>query len=261
MTDSMTTDPPLDHDTIAEQSLLERYHLGTLTAADEERFEAHLMDCAACQEELVLQRSFVRGLKEVAATDAAAARDVARISVLAWLWRRRMWLAAGSMVAVLASVGIGDLLRQRADLESQVATLESDLAAATSGGGIPGIPSPTALPVALLTVLRSADESVTTLTEAVTASGSPWTLAVDVGLDPRLERFHLTLLDARAATPLHTVHDLSPNALEVIQLALPSGFLPPGDYRLRVDGSMQDGTTVEVGTYAFRIVPGGAEPG
>ncbi len=61
----------MDHTEIADRGWVELYHRGQLTPADEERFEEHFFGCEECQRELELARSMVRGLRTMAAEDAA----------------------------------------------------------------------------------------------------------------------------------------------------------------------------------------------
>ena len=231
---------PLDHDTIAERSLIERYLQGTLSPDEEERFEAHFLECAECQEALEAQRGLVRGLKSVAAEEAV--RTAVRLGLLAWLSRRSAIVALAALVFLAGGLAFGRLWRENERLEARVAELGTGPAPGGLGAPLAGVP------VVLLGVLRGDGVPPT----AVAQTGAPYSLAVDVGADPRVASYAVTLLDARGKVRFER-RDLSPNDLEVVQLTLPGDFLPPGEYRLVARGALPDGGSVEVGSYAFRV--------
>jgi len=105
----------MDHTYIAEQSLVERYHLGLLDPEEEARFEEHFLGCPECTEELALARSFGRGMKAMAAEDAARAAVIAAevsgiAGLLVWLARRSRLARAGILLgAVLVIAGIAGI--------------------------------------------------------------------------------------------------------------------------------------------------------
>ncbi len=61
----------MDHLTIAEDDIVERYLLGQLTAAEAVAFEAHYVDCPECLEKLELGQVLHRGLREIAAEEGS----------------------------------------------------------------------------------------------------------------------------------------------------------------------------------------------
>jgi len=235
----------MDHGYIEEHGLVARYHRGDLTPDEEERFEAHFMECARCQEELEVERSFARGMKRVAAEDAA--RSAVRLGLLAWLARRGLGVALAAAVVLVAAVGFGHLLRENQRLQTRLAEL--------TPGDAGELATPLAdVPLLLLGVVRSSDEPA-----VVTDPGGPWSLAVDAGADPRFESYAVTILDAAAPAEDAIRFEragLRPNDLEVIHLTFPTGFLDPGDYRLLLSGTLPGGDTVELGDYPFRVVEG-----
>lgn len=239
-----TTAEPLDHRLVAARGLIERYDRGTLPAEEEERFEAHLVDCAECQDELAARRSFVRGLRAVAVEEAT--RAAVRGGLLAWLSRR----AAVTTLAAVALLGLGlvagRLWRQDERLESRLAepttaaqAASTDLAAPLAG-----------LPVVLLGVVRGEEEA------PVVSPAGPYSLAVDAGGDPRFSSYAVRVLDASGEARFER-EGLLPDDLEVIQLVFPAAFLPPGDYRLVAHGSLPGGESVEIGSHPFRVAPAG----
>jgi len=238
-----TASQPLNHDAIDAQNLVERYHLATLPADVEERFETHFMDCPKCQEELEAQRSFTRGIKSVAAEEAA--RTAVGLGLAAWLSRRGFGL-----LAVLLTLTVGLIL---AHLRNENQRLETHLAELLAPNRSPGeLSSPLVqVPVALLRTLRSDNAP----TNQVIDPGNPYAVAVDVGIDPRLSDFSITLLDDVGEIRFASEH-LTANALEVIQLTLPTGFLEAGRYELLAAGSLPGGEAVEIGRYPFTLSTG-----
>ena len=91
----------MDHVTIEEHGVVERYLLGQLAPEEAEGFEEHYLDCPECLEKLELSRRLRDGLKEVAAEEGS---ELARTAIVAWLLRRGRALQAGLTVALLAVV-------------------------------------------------------------------------------------------------------------------------------------------------------------
>src|SRR6476660_960863 len=95
----------MDHAYIALHSLIERYHRGLLDPAEEARFEEHFFGCPECTEQVELARSFGRGMKEMAAADAA--RGVVALGIFAWLARRGRLAQLGlALTALLLAAGL-----------------------------------------------------------------------------------------------------------------------------------------------------------
>ena len=249
-----------EHAAFEARGTLESYLRSRLPAEEEVAFEAHLVQCPRCQEELELERSFGRALR------AAATEDALRATVLGGLavhLRRRGLVAALVALAVLAgALGLGRLWQENQRLETRLAELEDldpspllppsshpparDPTAAPDDG--PALVRPlAAVPVVLLGVLRGE-----TTAGSITDPGGPWSLALDIGGDPRFESFGVRLADSEGRV-LFERDSLLANDLEVIQLTFPSGFLPPGTYELRVLGNLLGGEQEELGVYPFLL--------
>lgn len=116
----------MDHATIEEQSLIERYHQGDLTPEVEARFEAHFMACPQCQFELEVARGMRVGLRTMAAEDAAGAMAAAQLGVLAWLARRSRGMQAVLLLtAVLIAAGLPSALLLTANRQLRTAAEEA----------------------------------------------------------------------------------------------------------------------------------------
>lgn len=233
----------LDHQAIEAHLLVERYARGSLRAEVEMAFEAHLLDCDRCQEDVEAQASFVRGLRTVAAEEAA--RTALGSGLLTWFTRH-----AGRGVALglllVATVAIGALLHQNSRLAERVAALDpADLDPADRPSTLaPG----TAVPLVLLGALRDGEADG----NLVVDTGIPYALAIDIGSDPRPVSYTVTIEDAQG-TVRWSGTDLRPNDLEVVQLTFPSGFLPPGPYDVRLEGVLVNGTPLAISDHALRV--------
>lgn len=277
----------MDHDYIAANGLVERYHQGSLPPDEELRFEEHFLGCPECTEQLELARGFQRGLKTMVAEDlaqAVAVQAVVQAGLFAWLARRgrlAQWGVAAALL-VLVVLGVLSALRLRTELASlrqTVATLhergsaqgrnaedlqkrlagseahrrelESKLAQVKTPVAPRGVAGSVAnLSVALLTAVRGPGEPAATIDLA--KSGDLVALAVDPGADARFETYRVTL--TRAGATVFQKSGLKPNALEAVMVAFPAAFFAPGEYRLRLEGVKADSTAAEIGGYPFRVV-------
>jgi hypothetical protein len=274
----------MDHAYIESNGLVERYHRGLLPPDEEARFEEHFVDCPQCTEQLELARGFQRGLKAMAAEDAA--RAVVGAGLFAWLARRGRLAQWGTALAVLALAALPAFLllaggrserrerearlaerRTRQELEHRLAESESrrsaerrDLEAKLAPAKPPepprGLAGPLVnTPVFLLSAVRSNDAKPVTIDPA--GAGDALALAVDLGEDARFDTYRATIVSIGGRAGGGKVFEkagLKPNALEALMITFPSRFFAPGDYRLRVEGVKPDGSSAEVGGYGFRVV-------
>ncbi len=272
----------MDHAYIESNSLVERYHRGLLPPDEEARFEEHFVGCPECTEQLELARGFQRGLKTMAAEDAA--RAVMGAGLFAWLARRGRLAQWGTALAVLAVAALLPALwllaggrserrqqearlkaerRSRQELEHRLTESESrrsaelrDLQARIAQAKPPEAPRGLAgplvnTPVFLLAAVRSNDARPATID--LSHTGEALALAVDLGEDLRFDTYRATITKAGGGKVFEKA-GLKPNALEALMITFPSSFFAPGDYRLRVEGLKPDGSSAEVGGYAFRVV-------
>ncbi len=275
----------MDHAYIESNGLVERYHRGLLPPDEEARFEEHFVDCPQCTEQLELARGFQRGLKAMAAEDAA--RAVVGAGLFAWLARRgrlAQWgtaLAALAVAALLPALwllmgGQSERRQQEARLEAERHTrqelerrlsesesrrsaerqqLEAKLAQAKPPEAPRGLAGPLVnTPVFLLAAVRSNDAQPVTIDPS--RAGDALALAVDLGEGLRFDTYRATIVSIGGRAGGGKVFEkagLKPNALETLMITFPSSFFPPGDYRLRIEGMKPDGSAAEVGGYAFRV--------
>jgi hypothetical protein len=275
----------MDHAYIESNGLVERYHRGLLPPDEEARFEEHFVDCPQCTEQLELARGFQRGLRTMAAEDAA--RAVVEAGIFAWLARRGRLARWGTALSVLILAallpalwllagGRSERRQQEARLEAERHTrqelerrltesesrrsaerrdLESKLAQVKPPEPPRGLAGPLVnTPVFLLTAVRSNDAQPVTIDPSRT--GDALALAVDLGEGLRFDTYRATIVSIGGKTGGGKVFEktgLKPNALEALMITFPSTFFAPGDYRLRVEGVKPDGSSAEVGGYGFRV--------
>src|SRR5215213_7491680 len=120
----------MDHTDIEEQQIAERYVMGTLPAAEAERFEEHYLSCPECLDRLDLAESIERGFKRAAGQDAArlaAARQFALVAWLARLGRSRQMAVLAMALFVLAVLPAGLALREIGQRDRELAQTRSVL--------------------------------------------------------------------------------------------------------------------------------------
>ncbi len=272
----------MDHAYIESHGLIELYHQGALPPDEESRFEEHFVGCGECMEQLELARGLRKGIKAMAAEDAA--RAVVAAGLFAWLAQRgrlaqwgmalaalllaaglpALWLRAGGrterreLTARLeAQRRAGSELERRLG-ESEVRRRSAEIAAAKPSAPVqPAQPANTFAgpltntPVFLLAALRGEDAKPAVIDLAKT--GDALALAVDVGADLRFATYRATITRTGGGQVFQKA-GLKPNALEALMITFPSIFFAPGEYRLRVEGVKPDGSAAEVGGYGFRVV-------
>lgn len=271
----------MDHSEIQERGLVELYYRGLIPPDEEELFEEHFVGCTECQEQLAYARGFQKGLKTLAAEDAA--RAVVQAGLLAWLARRgrlagflaavlllaaflpAFWLAARNRDLRAAATEARTWRERWTEERKGADTLRRRLAESqrrpTSGERIatadPTPPDPRReglanplfnTPVFLLAAVRDGEPTVLELGKG----RGPIALAVDAGGDPRFESYRITITAAEGRR-LFRQGGLRPNVLEALMVTFPEGFFAPGEYRLEVEGVKPEGAAEEVSDYAFRV--------
>jgi hypothetical protein len=274
----------MDHAYIESHGLVELYHQGALPPDEEARFEEHFVYCGECMEQLELARGLQRGIRAMAAEDAA--RAVVAAGLFAWLARRgrlaqwgmalaalllaaglpALWLRAGGQTErrelsarLEAQRSAGSELERRLG-ESEARRRTAELAAAKPPEPPRSLPSSLVkplikplvnTPVFLLSALRGDDAKPAVID--LSKAGDALALAVDVGADLRFATYRATITKADGGE-VFAQGGLKPNALEALMITFPSAFFAPGEYRLRVEGVEPDGSAAEVGGYPFRVV-------
>lgn len=252
----------MDHPRIDDEHVLDRYLAGRLAPEDEALFEEHLFACGECLAAVQAGEELRRGLQQVAAEDGvpdaapeglpSALESAVDGDALAWWRSRSPQQLAGLLAVALALVVLPVLLlRQGAELDQlqeQVAQLRA------AGGGQSGLAGrPLAEPLAHLAVVS--------LGVSRDAGGT-----VEIRPDPESDALLLSLeLPAVEATeyrvsirhaagePLWSSEELEPTLYDTLLVALPPGFLPPGEYRIEVRGA-QSGEAEPAGAMTLRVL-------
>ncbi len=228
----------MEHSTIEEQQVVDRYLMGQLPAEEAERFEEHYVHCRQCLDQLELAEKLQRGFKRAAAEDVAKAAVAQRLGVLAWLARAagspRAGLAAVALLAV-ALLPAGLMYRQLSgSLQPQINTAVFTMGPERSAPAADQVPS-----------------------HVIRLSGAPEWLVLSLQLDlPEYERYRVTLSRNGEDDVWHR-DGLEPDHLDSLGLSLHSKWLSAGDYVARVEGLPEAGEPVSVAHFSFRVIARG----
>ncbi len=214
----------MDHREIEEHGVLERYVQGRLKGEEELAFEAHLLECQECLEQVRWADDLGQGVR------AAAAQDVARLAVGAGILAR--WTAgrgralAGVLAAALLVIPSGLYLREQARVR-QLTAPQINTPVFVLGGVRDGTPSRVSLGEApewiVLTMALPAVEHASYRAELVNAAGEiVW-----------------------------RGEGLVPDAGDRLVVSVYSTLLSPGEHELRAVGS---GTGAEPQVFRFEVV-------
>ena len=109
----------MDHSTIQESQVPDRYLMGTLPAGERVEFEEHYLDCPVCLEYLESVEGLRAGLKELSPAPAATEPELR--AIVRFPDRRRVLLLAAACLAVAAlpsAVFFGKYRRTSGELAS-----------------------------------------------------------------------------------------------------------------------------------------------
>lgn len=212
----------MKHPRIDDDKVVDRYLVGRLSSEDEAAFEEHLFECESCLEQVQAGEELRRGLRAVAAEDAA--RATVSLGLLAWLRGRGAQVAGLGLLVLLVVLPSLTVLWQKAELDRLQGLLQR--AAGT------GISEPTgALLVVSLGVVRdgaqAAEIRLDREKDAILLSLELQTIEAS--------SYRVTLHDANDEV-LWTGDGLEPNLYDTLLVALPSSYLAPGSYRIVVEG-------------------------
>ena len=270
----------MDHALIERDALLERYVQGHLPAPVEEELEEHVVDCSACQDDLVAIRGLAVGVRRVASEDAA--RLAVQVGLLARLRRalprpgtprpgglggrpRRTGRAGRParrlrrLVEPAEPRAAGDARRPGRPVGSRPGD---------RGGRYPGrrrrdraSRRPRADPAGRGRLGgpahrgtrcrdRRATRPLRRSTRAPSTAPSPWpSTSSTTRASPAT--------GCESSTPTAGCSGSAPawfpNAFEALMATFPADFFPPGSYRVHVLGLTPDGDAVPLETYPFDV--------
>jgi putative zinc finger protein len=266
----------MDHAYIEEHQVADRYVLGTLPAAEAERFEDHYLSCPRCLDRLQLAESMQRGFQRMARQDVeklAAARQLAFVAWLARLGRGRQTavLAMALLVAALLpwtvaqrQVAVRDqkLAEIHASLERERVRSAAGLRSAAVARAREAAARAAAVPVRPLagdvaTLALAAERggpSAATPTRRLRLPLPPSGVSVTLAIDPPYQTsYRVVLRDARDQAVWRG--DLPLHDDETLSLLLPAPlFQQPGDYTLAVRGLAPGGKPAAEVKFHFRVL-------
>ncbi len=271
----------MNHQTVADEQLIDRYLQGKLTPELEASFETHYLSCQECLDQLALAESMGRGFKQVAREEVHHQSAVRQLFLLTWLARlgrsRQMaaLMVAGLTIALLPSlwairerdrrveergrqaevlrrleVESGKLGEELAESRAEISRQQQARAVAEGQLALARVPQGN-VPILFLGTERGAGEPSHRV--RLPAQESPIVLALEIEA-PHQPRYRVRLRDA-AGQELWRGDELEINQMETLALSIPSSLLTPGDHLLTAEGLGTNGRVVATARFSFRVLP------
>ncbi len=234
----------MDHTTIDNDNLVERYLLGRLTIADRRRFEAHFVDCPRCLEQLEWAEDLHGALRTAAAEDAGTVLTGGILAFLARRGRGTRALLGLAALAVPVALTLALLLPQVRVLEQRAAQAEQ-----AAAGVQDRRPEVNVATVLLGAVVRDGGSDREAASLEVRERQR---VVLEIDSAAAFEGYRVRLLDSGGEQIWQD--RLRPNPWALLEITFPAGFLEPGDYRLQLTGLEAGGRTVDLGSFALRAV-------
>ncbi|HEX6928647.1 MAG TPA: zf-HC2 domain-containing protein [Gammaproteobacteria bacterium] len=210
------------HDDAGLDEIVQRYVFGRLSADESERFEAHYLDCAECQDRLETFEAMRAGLT------ALGGENVHHLPLPPRPVSRAPAMAMAAILAGLVALPLGMMLES------------------PSRG--PGPASVAGVPVLPVSQLRgSGDEPQAVITPP---TGSPFVLMLELAWPEHAA--YTVRIHAADGGVLWTGEGLQPNYLDSLAVSIPPGFLAPGIYRAEVLAETAAGDAF-IGAFPFRV--------
>jgi hypothetical protein len=260
----------MDHESIQENQVADRYLMGKLRMEERLQFEEHFVDCPICLEHLDSLEGLRAGLRELSPPGIAAARS--ERPGLVRLLREHpgaVLLAAACLaVAVLPpALFYGQFRRTRSDLESARRTsdealretaaltraLERERTAGASVAGAAASVVPLAASVFTLNLTRGAGAGEPD-NRILLRNSQEWVILL---LDrPEARRFegYRARISTSDRHPIGNPLTASAASGDMLAVGLPPGLLSAGDYVLTLEG-LGAGPARDLATFRFRAVP------
>jgi hypothetical protein len=265
----------MDHPYIDGHDVESRYVMRRLSADEEQRFEAHLVECPECQGVVQSEIDLRDGLRDVSIADTpgvAARRGVwNRIA----LGRPVVLATAASILLVVSAALAMTLVRVSGRLDRATAAaadagrraeesarsaneLLARLAQAERRSEAPPAPLGErggAAAVFALNLARSpAGDSGAPDNRLRIGSAATWiVLSVDLAQQPESARFLTTLREAPSGLVVWSGGPFEMSSSETLSIALDAALLHPGDYVLELERPTSDGRPADAGRYRFRV--------
>jgi hypothetical protein len=280
----------MDHSYVEEHDLAESYLAGRLSESERDAFEAHYFDCQACLERLETAEGFREGMLQVAAEDLSVA---AAVGTAAWSLRRRLALAGGLLLLLLAALPafwlagrnrglerqLAELSADAADAERERAALEARLQALEQAGAsdrrrlageleqerqaraTAGRPEREAavqpevnVPIFLLAAVRAGEGGDREPVNQIPLSADARSVILGFELATVDHPAYRASLHAADGRQIWQARGLHPDSRDTLVLLLPASMLQPGVYRLTIEGVQDGGKRSAVAACPFRVV-------
>jgi hypothetical protein len=244
----------MDHTYVEEHGLLEAYLAERLSESERDAFEAHYFACTTCIEQLEAASDFREGMRQVAAEDTAV---LGLLAGLARLSRGRR-LALGGAFLLLVLLPLGFLWARNQGLERQLAEARAARATPTPAAADPRIASLDAVPqvnVPLFTLatVRGGEAAGREPVNQIPLSSNAGSVILSLELATVDFPSYRASLQAADGKRIWQGGDLRPDSRDALVLLLPAAMLPPGVYRLTLEG-IQGAAVTTVADYSFRVV-------
>ncbi len=219
----------MDHLSIEEQNLIDRYVRGTIPADERAEFEEHFLDCADCQEQIEIAKSLRQAVRE------SAREQTGRRQRQGSGWRWVAIAACAGLVIVVAASAVFWSQRDRARNELASARLSQERAPVVLG----------------LSLSREASEP-----REITVPSEPRWIVFLAEIDAtRYSRYGASVIGSRGQEIWSQV-GIQPNSPDSISVAIPPGTLHPGEFTLAISGAQPDSTLIPIARFPLRLVPG-----
>ena len=278
----------MDHAYVEEHGLVESYLKDRLSESERSAFEAHYFECGTCLEQLETASDFREGMLQMAAEDTVRASGLlAALGLLSR--RRRLVLGGALLLLLGLPLGLliarnRGLERQLAEgraaapppgEDRRIASLEAELRSLRqAGAGERGrleeelakerqaraaaektaaektaVRPQVNVPVFLLAAVRSGEEEGREPVNRISLPAAAESLVLTRELATIDFPSYRAVLQDERGREIWQAAGLRPDSRDALVLLLPSRMLPPGDYRLTIEG----GKGFAVGDYPFRI--------
>jgi anti-sigma factor RsiW len=216
----------MDHFRIEEQNLIDRYVRGTMPAAERAEFEEHFVECAECQEQIEIAKSFRLAVRESVVEQPYKRKRQ---------WPGWRWLAiaacAGLLIAMAAS---SVLIRQRDQVRTELVSARLGVESAPVVFG--------------LSLNRDSAEP-----RDIVIPGQPRWIVLLAEIDAtRYARYRASVIGSHNEEIWHQ-DAIQPNSPDSISVAIPSSVLHPGAYTLLVAGAQPDGSWTPIARFPLRL--------
>ena len=216
----------MNHAEIEAEQLLDLYLMGRLDPERQDQLEQHFIGCAECTNELEMRSAFIRGIKQLDATEF-----VGHAAFRSW---RGLALAASVLLAITGPLSIWST--------HQLSTIER--------AGLYTVPMDVSFFVMPLVSTRGVDAEAPNVVELT--AGPQWFIFEPEGDYLPGAKYSVRLMSA-ATEPVFQQQVVADNR-GVLTLGLPASLLQTGNYRLYIGGPEPRGAERH---FQLQVIPQG----